>query len=463
MNHEEKRDQMIRETFDRCLSGIDTLPSKRPEILRKMQQTSGNREPFRFRVPALAAALVVLLCVGVLALRGQPGFTGRPDPLHPVDLYTTQPETVPLSEGTGAETASIQRIPQALLDNYPQLKTLEKDFTFLDAAGRTDDTAYIDGYYYDGETLILLAVENGPVEDWDPVPDQPYGMNRTETTPEDLAPLYSRNPVVQAKWEESIRNKVPVGMTWYERNIGTALMNKDRNRYHFENNTLGYLTAAYREDGAHVSCYRYDEPLPAGLRNMDSFDLYLNVTPIQIDYWSDGDTVYTRTTYQTDSESVSAHIVNNHAEEKVYTGQGTFRDEPLTVRAETSKAAFRLTFSGINEDDPYAYIPLPENTRLEILVQDENGNTLWYKNIGADVLVENADYFEFFSVPQTFSVPEKPGLAEFPASLKVYLIESPLSDVPWEQWGIESKGTDPDPREIGPGVEPMAVLTPENP
>ena len=159
MNHEEKRDQMIRETFDRCLSGIDTLPSKRPEILRKMQQTSGNREPFRFRVPALAAALVVLLCVGVLALRGQPGFTGRPDPLHPVDLYTTQPENVPLSEGTGAETASIQRIPQALLDNYPQLKTLEKDFTFLDATGRTDDTAYIDGYYYDGETLIALLAE----------------------------------------------------------------------------------------------------------------------------------------------------------------------------------------------------------------------------------------------------------------------------------------------------------------
>ena len=49
MKNEEKRDQLIRETFDQCLSGIDNLPSKRTDILRKTEdQTKTRRQP-RFR------------------------------------------------------------------------------------------------------------------------------------------------------------------------------------------------------------------------------------------------------------------------------------------------------------------------------------------------------------------------------------------------------------------------------
>ena len=213
MNHE-KRDQMIRDTLDQCLSGIDSLPSQRQEILQKVRQKPAPEKPFRFRVPALAAALVILVCAGALVFRGQPVFTNRPDPLHPVDLYTSRPAAVSLSEGAGMQAGSVQRIPQALLDNWSQLKVLEKDFTFIDPAAQSNDTVYIDGYYYDGETLILLTVENSSVAEYSPVDQKPAGALLQEyTRPEDLEKLSRRNPAVQAQWEESLRSKTPAGMS----------------------------------------------------------------------------------------------------------------------------------------------------------------------------------------------------------------------------------------------------------
>ena len=36
MTNDEKRDRKLRETFEQCLSGIDTLPSRRAEIAQKL-------------------------------------------------------------------------------------------------------------------------------------------------------------------------------------------------------------------------------------------------------------------------------------------------------------------------------------------------------------------------------------------------------------------------------------------
>ncbi|MBR6442793.1 MAG: DUF4179 domain-containing protein [Clostridia bacterium] len=98
--NEEKRDQLIRETFDQCLSGIDEFPSARAEILSKAKQRPTKWEPIRFRVPAIAVTLVLALCVGILAGSGRLSFSGRPDQIKAGSQYTAQPiDTVPLSAG----------------------------------------------------------------------------------------------------------------------------------------------------------------------------------------------------------------------------------------------------------------------------------------------------------------------------------------------------------------------------
>ena len=463
MNHE-KRDQMIRDTLDQCLSGIDSLPSQRQEILRKVRQKPAPEKPFRFRVPALAAALVILVCASALVFRGQPVFTNRPDPLHPVDLYTSRPAAVSLSEGAGTQAGSVQRIPQALLDNWSQLKVLEKDFTFIDPAAQSNDTVYIDGYYYDGETLILLTIENSSVAEYSPVDQKPAGALLQEyTRPEDLEKLSRRNPAVQAQWEESLRSKTPAGMSLKISQPGLDLLDADHHNIRFPEGAseVGYLNAAYREDGAHVTCIRYAEPLPESLRNRDTIDISLPVTAWNNDIWTDGEKVYIRAAIDTAPSAspkyCSARISRSRAEKKIYTGQGTFRGETLTVRAEAGKASFRLTFSGINEEDPVAHMILPDHTRLEILVQDNNGNNLWYMDDAAGVVVyaddETDKTYNSFSVPETLFLPENSGLAEFPSSLYLYLIETPDTDV--------SRDENAGPRKIEPGVKPVAVLIPE--
>ena len=98
--NEEKRDQLIRETFDQCLSGIDEFPSARAEILSKAKARPTKWEPIRFRVPVIAAALVLVLCIGILAGSGRLSLSGRPDQIKGGSQYTAQPiDTVPLSAG----------------------------------------------------------------------------------------------------------------------------------------------------------------------------------------------------------------------------------------------------------------------------------------------------------------------------------------------------------------------------
>ena len=82
MKNNENRDQMIRETFDQCLSGIDELPSLRPDILRKAGTQSPARKPVPFRRYAVPAAMALLLCGGILGVNGLWSNGGREDQIR---------------------------------------------------------------------------------------------------------------------------------------------------------------------------------------------------------------------------------------------------------------------------------------------------------------------------------------------------------------------------------------------
>ena len=98
MKNGNPKDQLIRQAFEECLSGMDSLPSQRQEINRKMKDRFAEREPVRFRIPAIAAALVMLLCIGVVALRGRGA--GVSDMIAPENRYTVQPIETVLSAKT---------------------------------------------------------------------------------------------------------------------------------------------------------------------------------------------------------------------------------------------------------------------------------------------------------------------------------------------------------------------------
>ena len=97
--NEEKRDQLIRETFDQCLSGIDGLPSLRPNILAKAKDRSLKWEPVRFRIPAIAMCLVLVLAFGFLSGTGRLSLSASPDEIKSGSQYTVQPIEVSLAEG----------------------------------------------------------------------------------------------------------------------------------------------------------------------------------------------------------------------------------------------------------------------------------------------------------------------------------------------------------------------------
>ena len=97
--NEEKRDQLIRETFDQCLSGIDELPSLRANILAKAKTRSLKWEPIRFRIPAIAMCLVLVLAFGFLAGTGRLSLSASPDEIRGGSQYTVQPIEASLTEG----------------------------------------------------------------------------------------------------------------------------------------------------------------------------------------------------------------------------------------------------------------------------------------------------------------------------------------------------------------------------
>ena len=69
VNHTEKdMEQLITETLDRCMSGIDTAPSLRPAVDKKLEENPAPAKRHipvrRFAVPAVALALCVCLMIG---------------------------------------------------------------------------------------------------------------------------------------------------------------------------------------------------------------------------------------------------------------------------------------------------------------------------------------------------------------------------------------------------------------
>ena len=105
MKNGDQKEQLIQETFEKCLSGIDSLPSQRTEILRRMEDKTETRRPPRLRVPVIAAALVILLCVGITVISSRWGYVNHPDTIRPESRYTTQPIETVLSGGTAGEDA----------------------------------------------------------------------------------------------------------------------------------------------------------------------------------------------------------------------------------------------------------------------------------------------------------------------------------------------------------------------
>ena len=101
VNHTEKdMEQLITETLDRCMSGIDTAPSLRPAVDKKLEENPRPEKRHipvrRFAVPAVALAL----CVCLIVTGTHFGMFRWPDRIRtPETKVTAQP--VPLAQPKG--------------------------------------------------------------------------------------------------------------------------------------------------------------------------------------------------------------------------------------------------------------------------------------------------------------------------------------------------------------------------
>ena len=151
MKNEEKKDQMIRETFEQCLSGIDLQPSVLPEVERKIEKPKATeRKRIPLRIPAIAAAAVVLVCVWVFAGNGKWEPFSQPDRLSTDSRYTAQPVETILSEGAGQETAeetpgtgNMPDDPQIILREDGKLESLNDGMIYR---LQDDHTAVLFGF-----------------------------------------------------------------------------------------------------------------------------------------------------------------------------------------------------------------------------------------------------------------------------------------------------------------------------
>ena len=153
MKNEEKRDQMIRETFDQCLSGIDLQPSALPEIERKIEKTkTPERKRIPLRIPVIAAAAVVLVCVWFFAGNKKWELFSQPDRLSTDSRYTVQPMETVLSEGAERETAEETPGTEVKLNGIQTIRkedgTLQCRMDGLVYTLRDDKTAVLSGVYF---------------------------------------------------------------------------------------------------------------------------------------------------------------------------------------------------------------------------------------------------------------------------------------------------------------------------
>ena len=101
--NEKQRDQLIRETLDQCLSGIDTMPSMRPMVAKQLEEgpKAKKRIPLRrFAVPAVALAL----CVCLFVTGTQLGMIRWPDRIRTPEVpVTVAPVALAQPEGEGGD------------------------------------------------------------------------------------------------------------------------------------------------------------------------------------------------------------------------------------------------------------------------------------------------------------------------------------------------------------------------
>ena len=99
--NEKQRDQLIRETLDQCLSGIDTMPSMRPMVAKQLEEgpKAKKRIPLRrLAVPAVALAL----CVCLFVTGTQLGMIRWPDRIRTPEVpATVAPVALAQPEGEG--------------------------------------------------------------------------------------------------------------------------------------------------------------------------------------------------------------------------------------------------------------------------------------------------------------------------------------------------------------------------
>ncbi len=500
MKNNENRDQMIRETFDQCLSGIDELPSLRPDILRKAGTRTPARKPVPFRRYAVPAAMALLLCGGILGTSGLWSTGGREDQIRNSNLYLTQPIETALSMGAEQDSGEVSEQEEWNMFSWlnrevkysPLLEHLAADSTTVSKTMQGEEkTAHIDSYYYDGETLIVAAaIPNSKTEAYEPSEKDRSFMKPVDTDPLDLN-LNDAEPGLKEKWEESIRNKTPMGLAMYSQEVEPGLRGQDHNMLPYENgggagNFMGCICCP--ETGYESVCYiRYGEPLPDTLRNVESFDITLRVPATVTQYYFDGEALYSHSMYDYDRfDYISANVVNNHAEKHTYSGQGTLLNQELYANAVVSNASVRLSLS-MNPDSGNAIFRFGKDYKgLLIAVQDDRGKTLAYDWIVFNPYDYDPDDNQY-SFPVTLTNDIDIVVEEFPPEMKLYIQpihyteaekesmtiqESGNEEVSWDEWGTEegeniaeeeayAEEKEDDPPEIEPGTEPFAILTME--
>ncbi len=371
MNHE-KRDQMIRDTLDQCLSGIDSLPSQRQEILRKAKNLARKPEPVRFRMYAIPAALVILLCFGILAGSGRLGFISTPDPVRTGNQATVQPVEIPLSAGTD---------PAPEIQEYSELRDmnlfsefgrrwgwtgkLADDVTMADDPSRGKGlTPYIHSYYYDGETLYvaLVSPRTTRIEEFDPAKMEHSRMKHEEGLP-DLEWSRSTDPDLVTRWHQSLQSGTPMGLAVYGWSADPYLWDKVPEEANETDDNLS--RSAWGTGYVSETGHNYDilffigrEPLPDRLRGADRFTATFRAIPEITYYYFDGEYVNTYyEDYEIDPDGnlkildeaydrsvyYSAPIVSRQADRRWYAGEATFEGQEIDIRGMVSKASARIT------------------------------------------------------------------------------------------------------------------------
>lgn len=439
MKNNENRDQMIRETFDQCLSGIDELPSLRPDILRKAGTQSPARKPVPFRRYAVPAAMALLLCGGILGVNGLWSNGGREDQIRNDSLYLTQPIETVLSMGTEQNPDEVFEMEQKdpawnLFRWFGQEGYSPLLGRVADEAAKVSETmqgekitAHIDSYYYDGETLILTAA----VPEYRTEAYEPSEKERSLMKVEDMDPLDLRlgnyESGLREKWEESIRNKIPMGLVMYGQELESYLRDKDHQVIQQEDGTIvGSCTGSIElPEGTgyrYVSYIRYDEPLPMSIRNVEQFDLTLKVPTVMTQYYYDGKTLYSHTYYE-GSDYLSASVINNHAEKHLYLGTGIGKMEgprTMTFQLLVSDATIRLSYYGADEYSKIRCRFAPDFDGVLLTVQDEQGKVFAYDRLEFDYDKDANDGY-LYEFPVSLDSDIDHVMDELPPTLKVYM------------------------------------------